>query len=155
MKIMYNNYDMLNGANPDNDALNYAFASQRAQLLNQAVHDKIFENQRTTIVHSGNVTRIGIMKGDKKAYAYLGKVEDYINIPRYKYEVVCNLGMAVEGMDPMPLYFTDDLEYAEEIRKESLRIASERVRKEFKESPEYIEEWNNRSDQFITVREVA
>lgn len=154
MKIMYNNYNMLAGKHSEEE-VNYVFTAQRTQLLNQAVTDKIFADQRTSIVHSGNVTRIGIMKGDKRAYAYIGKVDDHIEIPRYRYEVICNLGMAVEGMKPMPLYFTDDLEYAEEIRKESLRIASERIRKEFKDSPEYIEDWDNRSNQFITVREVA
>lgn len=143
MKALVNNHNMF-GDELNNEQVEMVYKAQKRQLLEAAGKDDLFEDQKITVVEYGkDQVRVGILHGNKKAYVYLGMAEDHLNMPRYKYQVVVNSG--VDYIGAIPLYVTDDLEYAEELLQASIDFAR---RNAGEEAAEFIK------DKYA-VREVA
>jgi len=121
MKALINNHNMF-GDELNNEQIEMVYKAQKKQLLEAAGTDELFDDQKITVVEYGkDQVRVGILHRGKRAYVYLGMAEDNLNMPKYKYQVVINSG--IDYIGAIPLYVTDDKEYAYEILQASIDFA--------------------------------
>lgn len=123
MKALINNHNMF-GDEFNDEQVKMIYDNQKRALLEGFEHDHLFEDQRVTVVEYGRTAiRFGLMRGNQRAYVYLA-MGDYIDMPRYRYQVVMNAPeYGCEEMGYVPLYVTDDKQFAQDIIDASIEFA--------------------------------